>query len=769
LRLPSNLLTYTNSLPENTSVFTLENSASNTLSAVFEEINQQHGALRIFIHQHPVWPSVEKTDDLFSPSDAQILKLIFQAAKYLKTPLSKTAESGRSAFMTVTRMNGSLGMGDDECQNPVAGGFFGLAKTINIEWPSVYCRALDLDPKLDDAESAEKIVTELHDANHRIVEVGVTNSGRFTLAAEPQSAGKQTALAPAKIDRSSVFLVSGGGKGITADCVIQLAKTYQCQFVLLGRSEVLESEPDWAKDCFDDMELKKRCMEDLREKGEKPTPVKIMKQIKPINSSREIRQTLDAMENAGSTVFYSSADITDVDGLQQKLTKILKQTGPVTGIIHGAGVLADKLIEEKSGKDFDAVYSTKVNGLKSLLNCVSLDKLENLVLFSSSAGFYGNEGQSDYAVANEILNKIAHNLKRKYPSCHVTAINWGPWDGGMVTPELKNLFEQRNIEVIPKNVGTRMMVDELSESNSGKTQIVVGSSMVVPRIPGSQQNTYRIHRAMNLADNPFLEDHAIGGEPVLPIICALAWMARSCEGLYPGYKFFRCENTRVLKGIVFNASQADDYLLEINETGNSTADEVLFDVKISSTNAQNKPIYHYSSQIILKRSINIKPIYSGVNLSKESPIEGSQLYQNGTLFHGPIFQIVRQLINNSSERLTVRCKADELDVQRQGQFSDYSFNPFTDDALLQAMLVWARQEYGFGSLPLCIGTGEFYRPINFGEEFYVTLEVKSSSKSKLVADLFAHNEMGEVFSRMQDAEVTISPNLNEKFHQPTKK
>jgi len=43
----------------------------------------------------------------------------------------------------------------------------------------------------------------------------------------------------------------------------------------------------------------------------------------------------------------------------------------VTGIIHGAGVLADKLIEKKTSEDFDAVCSTKINGIDALLKSIN--------------------------------------------------------------------------------------------------------------------------------------------------------------------------------------------------------------------------------------------------------------------------------------------------------------------------------------------------------------------------------------------------------------
>jgi NAD(P)-dependent dehydrogenase (short-subunit alcohol dehydrogenase family) len=149
--------------------------------------------------------------------------------------------------------------------------------------------------------------------------------------------------------------------------------------------------------------------------------------------------------------------------------------GGITGVIHGAGVLADRLIEKKTAQDFDSVYSTKIKGLETLLGSVDLDKLKHLVLFSSAAGFFGNPGQSDYAVANEVLNKTAYQFKQRYPHCHVITFNWGPWDGGMVTESLKKLFAERGIQIIPIEGGTQIFVNAFRISRERGPQILVGS------------------------------------------------------------------------------------------------------------------------------------------------------------------------------------------------------------------------------------------------------------------------------------------------------
>ena len=113
---------------------------------------------------------------------------------------------------------------------------------------------------------------------------------------------------------------------------------------------------------------------------------------------------------------------------------------PIRGIIHGAGVLADARIEDKTHEQFERVYATKVAGLRALLHAVEPDELRALVLFSSSTGRFGRTGQVDYAIANEVLNKLAQQQARRLPRCRVVSVNWGPWDGGMVNAALKNGF-----------------------------------------------------------------------------------------------------------------------------------------------------------------------------------------------------------------------------------------------------------------------------------------------------------------------------------------
>jgi NAD(P)-dependent dehydrogenase (short-subunit alcohol dehydrogenase family) len=563
-----------------------------------------------------------------------------------------------------------------------------------------------------------------------------------------------------------VWLVSGGAKGVTAQCVIRLARQYQSKFILLGRSVLTGAEPDWAIGLTDDAELKRRIMTALTASGEKATPANIQKEFNALQSRRTIEGTLSAITEAGGQAIYCNADVTDSAELATKLEELTRQTGALTAILHGAGNLADKRIEQKSERDFETVYSAKVDGLANLLACVSPSQLDTLVLFSSAAGFYGNPGQSDYALANEILNKTAHSIQRTYPQCHVVSLNWGPWDGGMVTPALRAMFAEHHIDIIPIDSGAQMLVDELERRNSAAVQVLIGSAMNALASgfdPLAPLATHRIQRALSLAANPFLKDHMIGEHAVLPTVCALAWMGNTAEQLYPGYKFFRAENYRVFKGIVFDETLADVYTVEVKEADKSQEGQILLDVLISSQTPQGKPRYHYGVRLHLLDQLPATPHYANADLNLTDGEPGAPLYTNGTLFHGPSFQGVRRMLNYSPQRLTLECEMPTVSDAAQGQFAVQSFNPFLADVQFQSMVIWARRFYNAGSLPLRAQSGTYYGSPYAGAPFYVSLEVRSHSESGLVADIIAHDADGKIYTRVDGAEVTISEQLNRLF------
>lgn len=568
----------------------------------------------------------------------------------------------------------------------------------------------------------------------------------------------------AQLDTHSVFIVSGGAKGITSFCVIKLASLFHCRFILVGRSPH-NPEPEWAQGVLDDSALKRQALNYLDHTGETATPRRLQALVKDVQSSREIQSTLNSIHKAGGKARYIAVDVTDKDALEDAVKKAEAIIGKVTGCIHGAGVLADKHIQHKTASDIDRVIGVKLHGLKNLLEIIPPERLLYLVLFSSVAGFYGNIGQSDYAAANEILNKVAHQVHFRYPKCRVVALDWGPWDGGMVNPSLRALLIERKVPIIPIEVGTDILVNAMTTKDPAPQYVVGGEMSRVPPTITPSLKFYKLHKQLMLQKNPFLLDHVIGGHAVLPTVCAVAWAANACEQLYPGYTFYSVHDYRVLKGIVFDETLAPDYLLELHEVEKSEEKGIVMGAIISSRTATGQPRFHYKMSINIRREIPDPPVLSTFNNMEMQPMQGIALYESGALFHGSSFRGIAKVLNHSPDRMTLICEPPKVSLHEQGQFQVQTFNPFATDVQLQSLLVWAHHYLGYGGLPLSIEHGVQFRPVSEKGHSYVFLEVKAATKHRLVADVFVSDASGVLFSKVTGAEITLSDRLNILFTQ----
>ena len=734
-----------------------------------------------------------KVDAIAYPEAAkQGLMLAFVLAKLSKV---KTATKARASFVVVTRQGGTLGFANvdesatqvkaDVNADLVQAGLAGLVKTINHEWnagdDSVFCRVVDLSAKLAADKAATIISDELLDIDTSIVEVAhdtdnlSNNIGtRLTLSGVATDSYQLTA--GTSVDSDSVFLVSGGAKGVTAHCVIEIAKQYQSKFILLGRSSFDDNEPNWAKDITDEVALKKAAMQALIASGDKPTPVKVTQFVRPVLANREISQTLNAIKAAGGQAQYVAADVTNSSNVSAAVAPITKEFGEVTGIIHGAGVLADKFIEQKTLEEFNAVYTTKIDGLLSLLAATNTINVKHLVLFSSAAGFYGNPGQSDYSIANDILNKTAYRFKALNPTAQVLSFNWGPWDGGMVTPELKRMFNERGVYIIPLDAGAKLLVSELAAQNNRCAQILVGNDLskdqagVDVKKPQVSRLNVSVSKTLLATNNPFLADHTIGGHQVFPTVCAIAWMRDASEKAYQGYHYLSLENYMLFKGIIFDGSEASEYQIDMKATVVDEGASLVIDTKVSSINAQGKTVFHYGARLTL---VNKRRVSPKINLAIPTSAESAKtLYSNGTLFHGPSMRGISEILECNDQGLLLRCQVPTVAAEKQGDFplsndGDKS-NFFANDLVYQAMLVWVKKEIGLGSLPTSTDSWTVYREVTLNERFYLKLTVVESSgkgqkRGALTANMQLISENNEVLSEIKSAKVTASAGLSAIF------
>ena len=391
--------------------------------------------------------------------------------------LRQGGKSGGSVCVTVARLDGAFGLVDLSLSaSVISGGLAGLTKTAAHEWPEVQCKAIDLDIAFADPDKgALAVVEETLLAGPR--EVGIRAGGRTTLRLSEQPLAPLSALS---MNERDVLVISGGARGVTAEAAVAVAEHCGCTLALLGRSPNPGPESDWLAAFVTESDIKKAL---LARADNALSPRQLGEQYQRVTSEREIRQTLQRVRAAGAKVVYRAVDVRDEAAVRTVLAEVRAKLGPIRGLVHGAGVLADRRIEDKTLEQFDAVYATKVNGLRALLAATDTDDLKVIGLFSSSTGRFGRTGQVDYAAANEVLNKMAQQQARRRPGCRVVAVNWGPWDGGMVSPALKHVFESEGVGVIPLRAGGEHFVRELGAA--GPVEVVVLGGGSLPDVSGA--------------------------------------------------------------------------------------------------------------------------------------------------------------------------------------------------------------------------------------------------------------------------------------------
>ncbi|RMD90991.1 MAG: SDR family oxidoreductase, partial [Alphaproteobacteria bacterium] len=235
-----------------------------------------------------------------------------------------------------------------------------------------------------------------------------------------------------------------------------------------------QDEPDAIAGIGEPKALKAALIAEAKAQGRAVTPAAIEAATRAILNAREIRATLAAVRAAGSEVEYRACDVRDGAAVERLVAEVTASHGRIDGLIHGAGILEDKLILDKTPESFDRVLRTKTDSAFALAKALDPDALKFAIFFASVAGRFGNRGQGDYGAANEIVSKLARQLNALWPA-RVKAISWGPWDGGgMVTEEIRAQFAQLGIEPIPPELGVQALEREIIFGPDDEPEVVWG-------------------------------------------------------------------------------------------------------------------------------------------------------------------------------------------------------------------------------------------------------------------------------------------------------
>nr|WP_279342374.1 type I polyketide synthase [Geotalea sp. SG265] len=697
-----------------------------------------------------------------SGTDGQFLENSFMLLKSAAPALRKGSEEGTALFATISSLDGAFGCSSGmEIADPLSGGLAGFTKTAAREWPEVVCKAIDVAGFSDPSAMAGAVAGELFRMGP--VEVGLTPEERVTLQLSEASA-METVSTPLR--PGEVVVITGGGRGVTAETAIALSQAYRPFLVLLGRSPEPAEEPSWLTPLTEEAQIKKGIIEQA---GGKLHPRDIEERYRAVLAGRELRSTLARIEAAGGTAVYHTVDIRDAGTVRNLLNGIRQQHGPIRGIVHGAGVLADRLIVDKSLEQYAAVYGTKVEGLQSLLAATAEDELRFLAFFSSTTGRFGRIGQVDYAVANEVLNKLAQAEMRKRPGCRVVAINWGPWDGGMVTPSLKRVFAGEGIGLIGLAAGGDFLVREVAAMGAPVEIIAIagaaGELSAIAPPPGSQALPEAFTLNLTIDEYPFLRSHVLDGKAVLPMAVIVEWLAHGALHGNPGLRFHGFNDLRICKGVIFEQG-APCTLHFLAGKAQKRDSFYLVPVELTSATTEGKNILHARAEIVLAGRLpeGIRSIIE-IPSTPYEPKNG-RIYDTERLFHGPELHGIEQVIGCSTKGIAATVKGAPSPAAwiSHPLRSAWLTDPLVMDSAFQLMILWSFERFGAGSLPCFAGRYRQYVDSFPAEGVQIVVRVTEERKNSATADMEFHDRhSGKLVARLEGYECIIDPSLKQAF------
>ena len=652
-------------------------------------------------------------------------------------------------FVTVQDTGGAFGTTPIAPDRAYLAGIPALVKTAAQEWPKASLKAIDLEigeralPALATALADELLL------GGGEVEVGLTADGTRL---SPRSVPVPVEPGEPLIGKDDVVVVTGGGRGVTASCVIEWAKDTSARFLLLGRSELVD-EPDCCAQAHTDAELKRALLEQAKGQGEKLSPAQLGATVRELLASREVRQTITAIEAAGGQARYRSASVRDAAAIEAVLTETRADWGPIRALVHGAGVIADRKIADQTDDQFDRVFDTKVEGLRVLLAALEPDPLRVICYFSSVSARCGNNGQSTYAMANEVLNKVAWaEARSRGDGVLVKSLGWGPWEGGMVNPQLRAHFEKLGVPMIPLDVGARMLADELRGAQPAQVEVVLGGE---PRpaallAVGSEARTLSLEVQLSHETHAYLAGHTIGGEVVVPVVLAGEWFTRMAMAFRPDLHLDSIKDLKVLKGIQLQDFEGSGDRLLLHCTQLSNGHGALLGLELVGPSGTIH--YRAQAQMVEDREQPSRDAAPSLALKDWG---GAPIYGD-VLFHKDRFQVIQGLDGVSDVGISGTLNGVE---KAEWGWENWSTDVAAMDGGLQLILLWARSKMGGAVLPM--GIGEMRMSSEFPPEGKIqcVASCREASKNRGVADLVFHTEDGDRFAELKGVEVILLPDM----------
>jgi NAD(P)-dependent dehydrogenase (short-subunit alcohol dehydrogenase family) len=162
----------------------------------------------------------------------------------------------------------------------------------------------------------------------------------------------------------------------------------------------------------------------------------------------EIARNVSRLSALGLRVSYHCCDVADTQQVVQALDQVAERYGRIDGIIHGAGLIRDGLMQSMTPEDFQRVVEVKLLGAWNLYRVAKDRGLQFFAALSSLVAVQGNVGQVNYCAANRSLSALLGSFTDTHKGLISKSVMLPPIEGtGMADdPEVKALMKLKGLE-----------------------------------------------------------------------------------------------------------------------------------------------------------------------------------------------------------------------------------------------------------------------------------------------------------------------------------
>jgi Polyketide synthase dehydratase len=366
----------------------------------------------------------------------------------------------------------------------------------------------------------------------------------------------------------------------------------------------------------------------------------------------------------------------------------------------------------------------------------------------------------------------------------VVSINWGPWDSGMVSPELRKQFAHHGVAIIPRSVGRKSLDQELCRGRKGEVEVLLGgieaSRRPMTGTPGAMplnangafplistganlsrltDGSVEIIRTLDPAHDLYLNDHRLDGKSVLPMAMALELMAEAASAGWPDLEVIEMRDLRLLKGLVLEDGPKPVRIV-VTPLRHSSRDGL--EVEVSVAGLEPRASLHYKATAHLGAGLPTPPSVETLSLSDEVslPLSLEEVYRQW-LFHGPLMAGITEIqgvgANGITGGLIPSLPTNCLVGAPQGS---WIIDPVVTDSALQLIIVWSRMHWDMTPLPSRLHSYQRFGPLS-GGKISCQVRIRPDTAGHIVhCDFTLLGDDGQVLGLIQDAEGVCSKALN---------